>query len=73
MGGDSISPSIWLIYCSGDMNFEQCCDKVHEIKAIHPNPVKLHAAESISERFFERVKKAGLRGLAFNKVWSGSA
>lgn len=25
----------------------------------------------VSERFVERVKKAGLRGLVFNEVWSG--
>lgn len=25
----------------------------------------------VSERFFKRVKAAGLRGLVFNKVWSG--
>lgn len=25
----------------------------------------------VSERFVERVKAAGLRGLVFNKVWSG--
>jgi hypothetical protein len=32
-----------------------------------------HRASStyVSERFVERVKKAGLRGLVFNKVWSG--
>jgi hypothetical protein len=32
-----------------------------------------HRASStyVSERFVERVKAAGLRGLAFNKVWSG--
>jgi hypothetical protein len=24
-----------------------------------------------TQRFVERVKKAGLRGLVFNKVWSG--
>jgi hypothetical protein len=32
-----------------------------------------HRASStyVSERFVERVKAAGLRGLAFNKVWPG--
>ncbi len=32
-----------------------------------------HRASStyVSERFVERVKAAGLRGLVFNKVWSG--
>ncbi|MBI5161266.1 MAG: hypothetical protein HY996_07625 [Micrococcales bacterium] len=25
----------------------------------------------VSERFVERVEAAGLRGLVFNKVWSG--
>lgn len=32
-----------------------------------------HRASStyVSERFVERVRTAGLRGLVFNKVWSG--